>query len=520
MPKPGSNEIITGKMGRPYLQIGGPRPGNRILFYGGETNYVAIAGVEAPQLGGIDAINVHTPEAVGRYTRAGASVSPADFDSSTLTLMEKRGAIPRHLLGINCFLNAYLLHGRCKSLSDFDYGWEDYVEIYSTGRITSRSPGDRFTFDSDDGLQTDLEMTWLGGVYPAGAIAFAERAATGVTLELQDVIYANRELCGECGPANDGTGWIYAVEKGAVADKPIVHYSTDGGATGATSSIATAANAEVPCAIRLMGPYLVVLSPTANTATRGGYYYTTVNPVTGVPGSTWTKVTAGFSDAQEPRDMWVAGAREAYICTDGGEILRLTDVPAGPVSLGIVTSNDLARIRGEGDTIVAVGASATVVRSVNRGLTFSVTTTAPGAAALTAVEALDRNRIWVGNASGAVYYTLTGGETAWVAASLPGVTATAIQDIRFATDEVGYIAYTIAGTLGRLLATLNGGVSWVPSDVSNPRLLGLPTTVTQRYNRIDVPQTPTPGINANHVLLCGLGATTDGALQQGAPNVF
>ncbi|MCL4395835.1 MAG: RNHCP domain-containing protein, partial [Chloroflexi bacterium] len=42
----------------------------------------------------------------------------------------------------------------------------------------------------------------------------------------------------------------------------------------------------------------------------------------------------------------------------------------------------------------------------------------------------------------------------------------------------------------------------------------------ERYNRIAVPETPTPGINANNILLCGLGATTDGALQQGAPNVF
>ncbi|MCL4395834.1 MAG: hypothetical protein M1482_13705, partial [Chloroflexi bacterium] len=446
MPKPGAHEIITGRMGRPYLQIGGPRPNNRILFYGGETNYLSISGGEAPQLGGIDPINVHEPGAQGRYHRAGASASPADFDTATLAIMEKRGAIPRHLLGIDCLLNAYLLHGSCKSLADFDYGWEDYVEIYSNGKITGRSPGDRFMLDADDALQTDLEVTWLGGFYPVGAIAFAERNATAVTLELLDVIYGNRELCGECGPANDGTGWIYVMEKGGAVAKPIVHYSTDGGATWGTSSIATAANAEAPCALRLMGPYLVALSPTANTATSGGYYYTTINPVTGVPGSTWTKVTTGFSNNQEPRDMWVAGPREAYICTDGGEILKLTDVPSGAVSLGIVTTNDLARIKGAGDTIVAVGASATVVRSINRGLTFAVTTTAPGAAALTAVEVLDRNRIWVGNASGAIYYTLTGGETAWSTTTLPGVTATAIQDIKFATDEAGYIAYTIAGT--------------------------------------------------------------------------
>jgi hypothetical protein len=507
-------------MGRPYLQIGGPRPSNRILYYGGETNYVFIGGAEAPQLGGIDPIRVHSPTDIGAYANVGATFSPPDLPTATLSLMEKQGAIPRHLLGINCLLNAYLLHGRCKSLADFDYGWEDYVEIYSNGRITSRSLGDRFMAEDDAALSTDLGVTWLGGIYPVGGMLFAEKNATAITLEILDVTYANRTVCGECGPANDGTAWIYAVEKGGVAAKPIVHYSLDGGATWATSSIATAVNAEAPCAIRIMGPYIVVLSPTANSATQGGYYYTTLNPLTGAPGSTWTKVTTGFTNNQKPNDMWVAGPREAYICADAGEILRLTDVTAGAVSLGTPTSNNLGRIHGNGDTIVAVGASATVVRSTNRGQTFAVTTTAPGAATLSAIQVLDRNRLWVGNTSGVVYYTLNAGETAWVALTLPGVTVVAVQDIVFATDEVGYIAYTTTGPLGRVAATINGGVTWVVSDVSNPRLIGIPTTATQRYNRLAVPAVATPGINANNLLAVGLGAVADGAFQMGAANIF
>lgn len=520
MPAPGNSEIITGRMGRPYLQIGGPRPNNRILYYGGETNYVFITGADAPQLGGITPIRVHSPNDVGQYVNVGATFAPADFPTSTLAMLEKQGAIPRQFLGINCLLNAYLLHGRCKNLADFDYGWEDYVEIYSSGRITSRSLGDRFDAEMDDGLRTELGVTWMGGIYPVGGMLFAEKNATAITLEVLDVTYANRTVCGECGPANDGTNWIYAVEKGGVAAKPIVHYSLDGGATWATSSIATAVNAEAPAAIRVMGSFLVVLSPTASSATQGGYYFTTINPLTGAPGSTWTKVTTGFTNNQKPNDMWVAGPREAYICADLGEILRLTDVTAGAVSLGTPTANNLTRIHGNGDTIVAVGASATVVRSINRGQTFAVTTTAPGAAALSAIQVLDRNRLWVGNTSGVVYYTLNAGETAWVTLTLPGVTTVAIQDILFATDCAGYIAYTTTGPLGRVAATINGGVSWVASDLTNPRLIGIPTTATQRYNRLAAPAVSNNGINANNLLAVGLGATTDGAFQQGAANVF
>jgi photosystem II stability/assembly factor-like uncharacterized protein len=133
------------------------------------------------------------------------------------------------------------------------------------------------------------------------------------------------------------------------------------------------------------------------------------------------------------------------------------------------------------------------------------------------VNVLDRNRIWVGNSSGVVYYSLDGGES-WVTQAL-GVTPSAIQDIRFTTQECGYIAYT-ASSLGRIAATIDGGESWVTSDVTNPRIIGVPTTVTQRYNRIAYPIVNDAGIRANYAALGGLGATTDGALMVGAGNVF
>ena len=63
-------------------------------------------------------------------------------------------------------------------------------------------------------------------------------------------------------------------------------------------------------------------------------------------------------------------------------------------------------------------------------------------------------------------------ETGISAAAVAGATAAAIQDIRFATPEVGYIAYTISGTLARVAATINGGATWsggtlVVADVPN-----------------------------------------------------
>lgn len=507
------------KNARPYFQFGGARPNIKPLYYGGETNYAMIGGASFPQRGGVEPQWTRSQFSVDGFDLTGTTITPPDLPEATITFREKMGIIPRHLLNLGCELNAYVLRGQCTSLDVFNTGWSSYVQIFARGLVTDRSRNDENSFEDDDAIETELTSVFRGGIYPAGQIGFTDRNTTGITLQVQDVTYANKTVCGECGPANDGTQWIYAVETGGGAADPIVHYSVDGGLTWATSSITPAANAEAPAAIRVMGNYLVVISPTAQGATQGGMYYTTINTVTGVPSSSWTLATTGFANTQEPRDMVVLGPREAYIACDGGVILRVTDVPSGAVSLGAVSANDLGRIHAAGDCIVAVGASATVVKSLNRGQSFVATTTSPGAATNTAVHVLDRNRYWVGNTAGAVYYTLDGGETAWTAKAL-GVTPTAIQDIRFGTNEAGYIAYTLS-SLGRLAWTLDGGYSWEQSQNIQPRLLGVNSLgTTQRYNRIAIPGVYDPGINANYLSIAGLGATTDGALMVGAGNVF
>lgn len=512
-------EVNKQSQARPYFQFGGARPNIKPLYYGGETNYGIIGGASFPQRGGVEAQWTRSQYTTSGFDLIGSTETPPDLAEATITFREKIGTIPRHLLTVGCELNAYVLRGICTDLSVFNSGWSSYVQIFSRGLITDRSRNDENAWEDDEPNETELTAVFKGGIYPAGNIGFTERQGTTITVQVSDVTYANKTVCGECGPANDGTQWIYAIEQGAVAGDPIVHYSVDGGLTWATSTITPAANAEVPSAIRVMGNYLVVLSPTAQGATQGGYYYTTLNTVTGVPSSSWTMVTTGFANAQEPRDMVVLGPREAYIACDGGVILRVTDVPSGATSLGAVSANDLGRIHAAGDCIVAVGASATVVKSLNRGQSFIATTTSPGAATNTAVQVMDRNRFWVGNSSGAVYYTLDGGETAWSQKTL-SVTPTAIQDIRFGTNEAGYIAYTLS-SLGRLAWTLDGGYSWEHSQNVQPRLLGVnPAGTSQRYNRIAVPGVADPGINANYLSIAGLGATTDGALMVGAGNVF
>jgi hypothetical protein len=510
-----ADEVLTGRQGRPFVQWGGASPRNKPFFYGLDSNYFAIKGVSNPVRGKIDPTRIWDPTSIGSYRTVARSIDAAAEPTFEVEFMEKAGQTPRHLMDMQCAQSFYVLHGPCGDLSNFDTSWSGYAEILGDVLITDRDLGDRSSSDKDDVLMTKLKCT-ARSIYPASPITFAEKSIAGT--EYFDVTYANKQSCGDCGPTNDGTKWIYVLVKANAAAKPTILYSTDGGATFTSISIATAVNDEAPNAIRVMGQYLVVLSPTAQSATQGGYYYSPINQATGVPSSTFVKVTAGFTNNQKPNDIYVVGPRLAFVVADLGEILTITDVPSGAVSLGKFGANNLTRIDGRGNAIVAVGAAATVIRSTNQGQNWATTTTNPGAAALTAVAVLSENSIWVGNNAGAVYFTDSGGEVAWstIAGATPGG-ATNVFDIHIATPEVMFVAF-YSGTGARLSASINGGYSWVNSADIQPRLKALPTGYT-RFNRIAGPMTPGDATNANNLLIAGYTGTT-ATLEVGVSNVF
>ena len=266
-----------------------------------------------------------------------------------------------------------------------------------------------------------------------------------------------------------------------------------------------------PTGIAVVGNFLIVLDTAGN-----GYYYAEINPLTGVPG-TWTQVTSGFVASKAPNDIYVAGASEVYFAGDGGYIYKATDITAGVTAINAAsaTTADLQRIHGVDETIVAVGESGAIVVSTNRGATFATATTTPTSATVRAVWVLDAYRWWIGTSGGKVYYTLAAGAS-WVEQTFSG--AVVIDDIVFATDEVGYVAARTATPAARLHTTYNGGANWSSSATTgNPRILNFPTF--SRANRIAVP-TDVPNVTAaNNVVLGGLSAGgTDGVIFQGIAN--
>lgn len=525
MPNLSADEVISHRHKRGFIQYGGAVPTAKVRYGGQDGQYMSITGVSNPEAGGVDPIRVHDPRRPGTYRLIGRSVSPADLPTATIALREQHNAIPRALLQVGCQLNAYEVSGRCKDLSDFISGWEDYVLVYGGGIITDKDLGDRVAFDSDDVIEDSLSLVF-SRIYPVASLAFGLQGTSQVDREVVDIVYGSKFRCGACGPSDDGTSLIYALQKSAASGSTTlaakVLYSTTGGTgTWSSKTIDGISADEQPVAIDIVGDKLVILS--VDGTGLGALYWATINEITGVPG-TFTKVTTGFDATKDPTDMYVASPREVFISAAGGYIYKSTDVTAGVTTLsaGSATSSNLQRIHGYDNVIVAVGASGTVIRSTNRGATFATLTNSPAATTLQAVRVLNENLIWVGGANGKIYYTDTAGEAAWTEKTFSnsGAAASQITDIVFVTPEVGFFLHNLdvagSGATAKLWATWNGGVDWASAA---PRVNGWPTF--DGGNRIATPDVDDAGVAANNVAIGGLAADgSDGVVTIGAPNVI
>lgn len=495
-----ADELVKSTQKRNYIQFGGAFPSSPLLYAGLGAQYLFIDSADISEVGGVDPIWVPDLFTQGKYRLAGRKFGPAALPKVTITMLEKHASIPKQLQRIGCQFNLYEATGACQDLSDFNAGWTDYVLIYSGAITTDKGLGARTTRDADNQMEDKLALI-LSAIYPVGALGFGAQAAAQIDREVVDVVYGSKFQCGNCGGApDDGTQRIYAVAKSSGAGSAgilgQVIYTVNGGLTWAETAITGIGASADPTHITMVGNYLLVLVPSESA-----YYYSQLN-VAGVPG-TWTKVTSGFST--QPNDVWAASPREVWFCGQSGYVYKSTDITAGVavVNAGSATSNHLLRIMAVDEAVVATGKSSTVIRSTNRGLTFSTVVTAPSLilADITALAVMNQNYIWVGTAAtGRLVYTQDGGTT-WVEKSFSGSGSGTVRDIIFPTQEVGFFSHDTPTPTARVFATLDGGVDW-SSGVQ--RMLNWP--VFDRAGQLATPSGIDPSIDANNIAVAGLAA--------------
>lgn len=510
--RPSQAEVLTTQDNRAFIQYNGARPNNPTDFYGVSAPYMIIQGVNIPINGAITNQWVPSRNLLGKYEIARRTIAPPAIAAATMNVLEKRGTLNRFLTQ-DCTLTAYLNFGACADLSNFLSGWTDKVKIFGEGIVGSINNGNQGDWNAENLIIGQVPLS-LKRIYEIGKMGFGRVADSDILTEIVDIAYGGVARCGDCGGQNDGTQWMYAVEKrisSSAGDAADVLYSVDGGLTWTVVVITGMGVTVDPSFIDVVGDKLVVGSNAEDA-----YYYATINQTTGAIG-TFTKVITGFVSTFGPTDIFVANANEVYFSADGGYVYKSTDITAGVSALtaGGATSSNLTRIAGDGNnTLIAVGVTGVVLLSSNNGQSWTVKT-APSGSNLTAVDILDSQRLWVGDAAGGLFYSLNQGTT-WVAKTLSDSPAQ-INDIAFLNDEVGWIAAQTATPTGLIYTTWNGGALWT-THAAEPRMFGVPTTGFQKANRVAIPFAANTQVAANNVLIGGLGLTTDGFILQGAAN--
>lgn len=508
------NETLNRNMIRAFTQRGGPGPTIPLRFAGDSEQYLMVGDISRPDRGSITAQNVNDPRRRGLFKRTGITVDAPDIPSNTVTFRQYFRGPAWYKFKLDCPVNIYESEGLCGDPADFLNGWIT-MQILSQGLSTNKTYAGRTPFDESDISTTDVDLIWTGDVYTIGGIVLGETAATEVTTEVVDIVYGGYQNCANCGVPNDGTKWIYALQQtagGSSAVNAAVLYNTNYGAGAWTSSTITGLGiGSLVSAIDIVGQYLVVLSSTDNA-----YYISQLNQLTGVPGS-WTKISTGFVALKQPNDMFVINPNRVIFVGNGGYIYVSTNITAGVsvLNAGSTTTQNLARVHGSDGVLLAVGASATTIKSTNGGGAWTATA-ASLSGTMQAAGVRTAYSLWAGNSAGVVSYTDDQGASWTTLAGLPGAAIAGVHDILWPSAECGFILATRTGPTAVVFATFDGGASWCEAGTS--RLPAAPTY--GRPNRGAFPNSPDIMIATNNLAVAGLGGgLTDGIVLVGAAEV-
>lgn len=459
-------------------------------------------------LGGITPVRIADPQQYGRYLTIDKIKGQAGLPSTTLEYRTTREVSDMlKLANKGCPIDVQLHIGACKDPSDFDLGWEKII-IIEDAEFTNYSTSELGAFDADQEIPTTETLDLMGiDHYELKPLEFARIGESQIVQEVVDVVICDSRTCGACGLPSNGCQRIFAMQVPAGASPGLpseVISSQDGGATWQEQVITTLPANVAPTAMECVGPYLAVISNGDDSI-----HYALITDLL-EDTSDWTEIVTGIVAAGSPNNIVSLGRTQTWIVGDGGYIYFSDDITAGVEvqSSGDVTAQNLTTIHPfDESNLLAGGAANALVVTRDGGLTWSLVTGPSGqaAVAVTAVHMLSENEWIVGYGDGEVWYTVDGGEN-WTQKTLPGA-LTVVDDIKFATRSVGYLAGHTA-TVGKLLRTINGGNTWYVL----PEASGLSIPTALEFNAIAA-----CGDDPNFVLAGGLKtAGGDGIVVKGA----
>ena len=406
-----------------------------------------------------------------------------------------------------CDVDIQLHIGQCGDPQSLNQGWEKILVLEKA------QPGDYSIPDFgvlEQGDQAPIleEMPFRGEeLYEILKMAFAEHAEIEAELEVIAIIICDAISCGDCDDPSDGCEKVFALtasvgaSPGAGAE---IIFTGDGGTTWGDTTITTLPAGRDPNDLACVGDNLVVISADENSL----HYASKADILEGTAG--WAEVTIGFEATGSPLAIFSLSPRHTWIVGENGYVYFTEDPTAGVAiqTPGLITVEDLLAIHGyDYYNLVAVGENDAIIITENGGDTWAVSPNTPNPGVnLQTVWMRSISEWFVGCADGTVWYTTDAGLN-WTQKVLPTqAVLTNIEDIKFSTPTVGWIAANTA-IEGKILRTIDGGNSWYIAPEGN---LSMPAN--DRINEIAVCES-----NPNVVFAGGLADDgADGIILKGA----
>lgn len=400
------------------------------------------------------------PYEYGRFDVVGTIRGAAGPATTTLERRKKFAVSQwKRWKDVACVIDVHVPMGQCSNPDA--HGDSELLAVFEQASITSYNTTDLGALDGGQVAAINESIAVSAEVFYEvnPQLRLAEIAASIVTREIISAALCDRINCGVCGPVSDGCNKVFLLSTASGGSPGLpadVLYSKDGGATWAETNVDTLGVASPPTAGGCVGSYYVVLS----TASPYIHYASQDDILSAI--EVWASNSAGVVGT--PRALWSYASSQTWVVGTLGYVYKYGSITSTPTvqSDGSVTSQNLNAIHGmDADVLVAVGAANAVIFTTDGGTNWQSVTGPAVGVALNTVWVKDADTWFVGTAGGALWYTDNGGTT-WTAISLP-ITATAIQMIKFnqtPSQTVGWLLATVAGPVGYVLRSLDGGASW------------------------------------------------------------
>ncbi|KKM25077.1 hypothetical protein LCGC14_1598610 [marine sediment metagenome] len=498
-----AQQLLNNDLSRVWLTPFSAGPAN-------QPSYEGLARADTPEwaLGDITPIHIPDPDSYGRFLVAG--VTRGTQALPTLTIMWRytlnRASALDRIVRNGCDHDIQIHMGECQDPQSFNQGWEKIL-LLEKGTATNWSTSQIGTLQPDERALVNEEVPFTGRqIYHIYRMVYEEQATSEIVQEVIDVVICDSVTCGACGIPSNGCDRVLALTLTAGGSPGLpaeIIFSADGGLTYSDTNITTLAANEDPNEFACVGINLVVVSEDSESLHFA--------PIADIFAGTevWTQVTTGFVAANGPLAIHAESPRHVWIVAENGYIYFSSDITASVVvqDAGVATIQDLLSVHAYDIlNVVAVGVSNAVVVTRNGGDTWSALTGPNPGVTLNTIWMRGPDEWLVGDAGGQLWYTLDGGAN-WTEKTFPGSGGGAVQDIHFATNSVGFMAHDTAASAGRILRTIDGGVSWYVVPEGN--------TLVPTSDRINM---VAPCINDPNIMWAGGLAdnATDGILIKGA----